>query len=255
MTTPTNEASRRGIKAHVTRWINNVKQYENVKMDLTVHNLVLGAESNLRNMYSKYKRLSEGVARDMEQGQATQEQFEAEVDIQIQVEEEVGSALIIIERKREEFKEIQEAEERKRQEATLLLMFSTQQRAADAARSPDKADQDAARAQEKADQDAARAQEKIDQDAARAQERIIRQQEIQDQQNLFRQLIAAIPAAAAPGGPAAPAAVTSTKLPKRQIKPFKGDGLNGRPSGKATTQPSMNRPSRWFKNSATSKIT
>jgi hypothetical protein len=253
MTIPTNEASRRGIKAHVTRWINNVKQYENVKMDLTVHNLVLGAESNLRNMYSKYKRLSEGVAR--EQGQATQEQFEAEVDIQIQVEEEVGSALIIIKRKREEFKEIQEAEERKRQEATLLLMFSTQQRAADAARSHDKADQDAARAQEKADQDAARAQEKIDQDAARAQERIICQQEIQDQQNLFRQLIAAIPAAAAPGGPAAPAAVTSTKLPKRQIKPFKGDGLNGRPSGKATTQPSMNRPSRWFKNSATSKIT
>jgi hypothetical protein len=80
-------------------------------------------------------------------------------------------------------------------------------------------------AQEKADQDAARAQEKIDQDAARAQERIIRQQKNQDQQNLFQQLIAAIPAAAAPGAPAAPAAVTLTKLPKRQIKPFKGDVL------------------------------
>ncbi|EFX76756.1 hypothetical protein DAPPUDRAFT_321939 [Daphnia pulex] len=225
MTTPTNEASRRAIKGHVTRWINNIQQYDNVQMDLTVHNLVLGAESNLRNMYNKYKRLSEGVARDMQQAEATQDQFEAEIDSQIQIEEDVGDALIIVKRKREEFKEIQAAEERKRQEETLLLMFKTQQIAADATRAQEKADQDAARAQEKADQDAARAQEKIDQDAARAQERAIRQQENIDQQNLFRQLIAAISAAAAPGAPAAPAAVASTKLPKRQIKPFKGDVL------------------------------
>jgi hypothetical protein len=104
-------------------------------------------------------------------------------------------------------------------------MLKTQQAAADAVRAQEKADQDAPRAQEKADQDAARAQEKIDEDAARAQERAIRQQENLDQQNLFRQLIAAIPAAAAPGALAAPAAVASTKLLKRQIKPFKGDVL------------------------------
>jgi hypothetical protein len=214
MTTPTNESSRRGMKGHVTRWINNIQQYNNVQMDLTVHNLVLGAESNLRNMYNKYKRISEGVARDMEQAGATQEQFQAEIDSQIQVEEDVGDALMIVKRKREEFKEIQDAEERTRQKADQ-----------DAIRAQDKSDQDAIRAQDKADQDAIRAQEKIDQDAARAQEIIIRQQEFQDQQNLFRQLIAAIPAAAAPGAPAAPAAVTSTKLPKRQIKPFKMDVL------------------------------
>jgi hypothetical protein len=104
-------------------------------------------------------------------------------------------------------------------------MLKTRQAAADAVRAQEKADQDAPRAQEKADQDAARAQEKIDEDAARAQERAIRQQENLDQQNLFRQLIAAIPAAAAPGALAAPAAVASTKLLKRQIKPFKGDVL------------------------------
>jgi hypothetical protein len=202
------------MKGHVTRWINNIQQYNNVQMDLTVHNLVLGAESNLRNMYNKYKRISEALARDMEQAGATQEQFQAEIDSQIQVEEDVGDALMIVKRKREEFKEIQDAEERRRQKADQ-----------DAIRAQDKADQDAIRAQDKADQDAIRAQEKIDQDAARAQERIIRQQEFQDQQNLFRQLIAAIPAAAAPGAPAAPAAVTSTKLPKRQIKPFKMDVL------------------------------
>ena len=213
------------MKGHVTRWINNIQQYDNVQMDLTIHNLVLGAVSNLRNLYSKYKRLSEGVAKDMEQAGATQEQFQAEIDSQIQVEEDVGDALMIAKRKREEFKEMQDAEERKRHDQTLLLMLQTQQAAADATRAQEKADQDAARAQEKADQDAARAQEKIDEDAARAQERAIRQQENLDQQNLFRQLIAAIPAAAAPGAPAASAAVTSTKLPKRQIKPFKGDVL------------------------------
>jgi hypothetical protein len=54
-------------------------------------------------MYSKYKRLSEGVARDIEQAGATQAQFEAEVDSQIQVEEDVGDALMIVKRKREEF--------------------------------------------------------------------------------------------------------------------------------------------------------
>jgi hypothetical protein len=50
MTNPTNEASRRGIKAHVTRWIQNIEQYNSVTIDLTIHNLVLEAESNLRNM-------------------------------------------------------------------------------------------------------------------------------------------------------------------------------------------------------------
>jgi hypothetical protein len=235
------------MKGHVTRWINKIQKFDTVQMDLTTLNQVLVAESNLRNTYSKYKRISEGVARDMEQAGATQEEFQEEVGNQIKVEEDVGDALMIVKRKREEFKEIQAAEERKRQEDMLLLMFKTQQIAADAARvqekadqdatraqekadqdatrAQEKADQDAARAQEKADQDAARAQEKIDEDAARAQERAIRQQENQDQQNLFRQLIAAIPAAAAPGAPAAPAAVASTKLPKRQIKPFKGDVL------------------------------
>ncbi|EFX62878.1 hypothetical protein DAPPUDRAFT_119764 [Daphnia pulex] len=127
MTTPTNEASRRGMKGHVTRWINNIQKFDNVQMDLTTLNQVLVAESNLRNTYSKYKRISEGVARDMEQAGETQEEFQEEVDSQIKVEEEVGDALMIVKRKREEFKEIQAAEERKRHEDMLLLMFKTQQ--------------------------------------------------------------------------------------------------------------------------------
>ncbi|XP_045023195.1 uncharacterized protein LOC123467282 [Daphnia magna] len=203
MTTPTKETSRRAIKGHVRRWIHNIQQYDIVQIDLTIYNILLGAETSLKSMQAKYNRLSEVVARDMETLNATRAQFDAEVESMITLEDECNAAYVIVRRKKDEFKALKEAEERKRQ----------------------KADQDAIRAKEKADQDAIRAQEKIDQDAARAQERIIHQQEFQDQQNLFRQLIAAIPVAAAPGAPAAPAAVTSTKLPKRQIKPFKGDVL------------------------------
>ncbi len=206
--TPTNEASRRSIKGHVTRWITNIHNYENATMDRTVCNLIEGAESNLKNMYNKFVKLSSGVTHDLELAGATQKQFDDESDYQIEIQESVGQALQLAKRKKEEFKEIlaqeerkaerilaqeERKEERKQQEQTFLLMFDTQQRAAD---------------------------------AAKAQEKLDRQQEIQNQRDLFQQLIAAIPTAAAPGaGNPAPVPAASTKLPKRQIKPFKGDVL------------------------------
>ncbi len=85
----------------------------------------------------------------------------------------------------------------------LLLMFDTQQKAADAAR----------------------VQERLDQDATRAQDRITRQQEMQNQRDLFQQLIAAVPGVNPGAGNPAPVPASSTKLPKRQIKPFKGGVL------------------------------
>ncbi|EFX68788.1 hypothetical protein DAPPUDRAFT_259627 [Daphnia pulex] len=119
MATPMNEASRMGITAHITHWINNIQQYDNVPMDLTVYNLVLEAESNLRNMYNKFKQLTEAwlqrVTSDMKQAGVTQAQFDAEVDNQIQVEEDVEDALVIVRRKRQEYKIRVAAEERRRQ--------------------------------------------------------------------------------------------------------------------------------------------
>jgi hypothetical protein len=128
MGAPTNEAFRRGIKAHVKRWINNIEQYENVPMDLTVNNLVVGADSNLRNMYKKFTKLTSGVVRDIKQAGVTQTQFEPEVDFQIKMEENVGEALMVVKGKMEEFKNFLAAEERTRQEKTFMLMFNTQQR-------------------------------------------------------------------------------------------------------------------------------
>jgi hypothetical protein len=108
-----------GITAHITRWINNIQQYDNVPMDLTVYNLVLEAESNLRNVCNKFKRLTEAwwqrVTRDMKQARMTQAQFDAEVDNQIQVEVDVEYALVIVRRKRKEYKILVAAEERRRQ--------------------------------------------------------------------------------------------------------------------------------------------
>ena len=146
--TPTNEASRRGIKGHVTRWITNINTYENVTMDRTICNLIEGAESTLKNMYNKFVKLSSGVTHDLERAGATQADFDEEADYQIEMEEAVGEALLLAKRKKDEFKEMQIQEERKRQEQTFLLIFNTQQKAAD---------------------------------AAKAQERLNRQQEIQNQ--------------------------------------------------------------------------
>ncbi|EFX67930.1 hypothetical protein DAPPUDRAFT_260874 [Daphnia pulex] len=88
-------------------------------MDLTVYNLVLEAEYNLRDVYKKFKRLTETwwqrVTRDIKQAGMTQEQFDAEVENQTQVEVEVEVALVIVRRKREKYKNLVAAEERERQ--------------------------------------------------------------------------------------------------------------------------------------------
>jgi hypothetical protein len=88
------------MKGHITRWINNIQQYDIVQVDLTIYNILIGAETSLRSMQAKYKRLSEAVARDMEEAGATRAQFDAEVDNLIQVDEEVNAAYVIVKRKK-----------------------------------------------------------------------------------------------------------------------------------------------------------
>ena len=48
-TRPTNAGSRSCIKKHVTKWIDKIKDYQNVSVDLTIRNTLLGAETILRN--------------------------------------------------------------------------------------------------------------------------------------------------------------------------------------------------------------
>ena len=79
---PTNAASRSGIKSHVTKWMNVIKDYENVRVDLTNRNIILGAEQNLRSNYNKFAKLSNNVSRDSETANASQEEFDREQELQ-----------------------------------------------------------------------------------------------------------------------------------------------------------------------------
>jgi hypothetical protein len=104
---------------------------------------VMGAECDLRSMYSKFKRLTLGVQRDLEHARANENQLKKEHNQQIEVEVEVSAALQLGKRKKKEYKILVAAEERRRQDQinieNIMLMFDAQKRAADAARAQDKA--------------------------------------------------------------------------------------------------------------------
>ena len=230
---PTNAASRSGIKSHVTKWINKIKDYENVSADLTIRNILLGAEQNLRGNFTKFVKLSNGVVNDMERNNATQEDFDRETEHQIKVKEEVSEALVIVKIKIDQYDKQQEEEKREASEKSIVTLLGMTQKAAEIARQHDKIAADALR-----DKD------RLEAEAIREQDRLDRQQEITAQNDLIQELInaqtaattAAATAAAAAGagagggaGVANPAPSQTTKLPKRQIKPFKGDILEWTP--------------------------
>ena len=234
---PTNAASRSGIKSHVTKWINKIKDYENVSADLTIRNILLGAEQNLRGNFTKFVKLSNGVVNDMERNNATQEDFDRETEHQIKVEEEVSEALVIVKIKIDQYDKQQEEEKREASEKSIATLLGMTQKAAEIARQHDKIAADALREKDR-----------LEAEAIREQDRLDRQQEITAQNDLIQQLInaqtaattAAATAAAAAGagagaaggggaGVANPAPSQTTKLPKRQIKPFKGDILEWTP--------------------------
>jgi hypothetical protein len=60
----------------------------------------MGAECDLRSMYSKFKRLTLGVQRDLEHARANENQLEEEHNQQIEVEVEVSAALQLGKRKK-----------------------------------------------------------------------------------------------------------------------------------------------------------
>ncbi len=123
MARPTNAASRSGFKSHVTKWINKIKNYENVSVDLTIRNILFGAEQNLRGNFTKFVKLSNGVVNDMERDNATQEDFDRETEHQIKVEEEFSEDLVTVKIKIDQYEKQQE-EEREKQARKASLHFS-----------------------------------------------------------------------------------------------------------------------------------
>ena len=104
---PTNAASRSGIKSHVTKWMNVIKDYENVRVDLTNRNIILGAEQNLRSNYNKFAKLSNNVSRDSETANASQEEFDREQELQAKMEEDLNATMVIVKRITDRYEKLQ----------------------------------------------------------------------------------------------------------------------------------------------------
>jgi hypothetical protein len=62
--------------------MNVIKDYDNVTVDLTIRNIILGAEQNLRSNYNIFAKLSSNVSRDLESANATQQEFDREQELQ-----------------------------------------------------------------------------------------------------------------------------------------------------------------------------
>ena len=153
---PTNAASRSGIKSHVTKWINKIKDYEIVSADLTIRNILLGAEQNLRGNFTKFVKLSNGVVNDMERDNATQNDFDRETEHQIKVEEEVSEALVIVKIKIDQYEKQQEEEKREASEKSIATLLEMTQKAAEIARQHDKIAADAQREKDRVEAEAIR---------------------------------------------------------------------------------------------------
>ena len=192
---PTNAASRSGIKSHVTKWINKIKDYENVSANLTIRNILLGAEQNLRGNFTKFVKFSNGVVNDMERDNATQDDFDRETELQIKVEEEVSEALVIVKIKIDQYEKQQEEEKREASEKSIATLLEMTQKAAEIARQHDKIAADAQREKDR-----------LEAEAIRDQDRLDRQQEVQAQNDLIQQLINAQTAATTAAATAAAAA-------------------------------------------------
>ncbi len=63
-------------------------------MDLTIHNLLMGAKLNLRDKCNdaRFTQISAAVTRELEAADATPKQFEDEQDYQIAIKKEVSKA-------------------------------------------------------------------------------------------------------------------------------------------------------------------
>ena len=166
--------------------MDKIKDYQNVSVDLTIRNTLLGAETILRNSYNKFEKFSSGVMKDLESANATEEAFDIEQEYQLKMEEQFREALVIVKTKTDQYdteqeeKRKQREEKRQASERSLATLLGIQQRAADAARQ-----------QDKLEAEALRELDSLAVEAARDQGRLNRQQEMQQHRDLMPQLIKA----------------------------------------------------------------
>ena len=176
-TRPTNAGSRSCIKKHVTKWMDKIKDYQNVSVDLTIKNTLLGAETILRNSYNKFEKFSSGVMKDLESANATEEAFDIEQEYQLKMEEQFREALVIVKTKTDQYDTEQEEERKQREEKrqaserSLATLLGITQKLATASREQDRLAAEAAREQDRLAAEAAREQDRRDHQQAMQQRR------------------------------------------------------------------------------------
>ena len=195
--------SRQGIRLNITVVARDVATYESKLMTQNDANKLDDSRSRLKNHFEKYKELSNQIQQELDDADAPQEDYDAEAETVRLTEEEVGAAKAILKTKLAEWDAIKEnlrlddlarrkKEEEEESRKTLLLIMQQQQLHSDAQRAKEIQEQDTKRAQE------------------------------------FQQLVAATRASNptvpinVPSSASVPGA-SSTRLPQRQIRHFKGD--------------------------------
>jgi hypothetical protein len=203
--------SRQGIKMNITVVARDVATYESKLMTHNEANKLDELRSRLKGHFEKYKEFSTQIQQELDDADAPQEDYDAEAETVRLTEEEVGAAKIIARTKIAEWDAIENKEKQEDWDRKEKLRLD------DLARREKEKEEESRKTllliiQQQLHTDAQRAKEIRDQDTKRAQE--------------FQQLLAQVSTPTvtvnAPSGASVPGA-SSTRLPQRQIRHFKGD--------------------------------
>ena len=199
---------------NITVVTKDIATYESELMTKNKADELDSLRSRLKSYFDKYKEYSTQIQQELDDADAPQEDYDAEAETVRLTEEEIGAAKIIAKRKIAEWDAIENKEKQEDWERKEKLRLD------DLARRKKEEEEENRKTlllimqQQQLHTDAQRAKEIQDQDTKRAQE--------------FQQLLAATRASTpmvtvnAPSSASVPGA-SSTRLPQRQIRHFKGD--------------------------------
>ncbi|KZR96080.1 Uncharacterized protein APZ42_009786, partial [Daphnia magna] len=123
-------ATRAGLKCHLTRTMDKIKQYKILSMTAELDNDLATETELLKQRYQKFIKASDQVRWTLQSTNATEEQIEQDYSAVAEVEEDMSAVLALAKNKREEYKwqldaglqDQQRKDERKREEDRSELL-------------------------------------------------------------------------------------------------------------------------------------
>ncbi|KAK4003911.1 hypothetical protein OUZ56_005660 [Daphnia magna] len=103
-------ATRAGLKGHLTRTMDKIKQYKNLSMTAELNNDLATETELLKQRYLKFIKASDQVRWTLQSTNATEEQIEQDYSAVAEVEEDMSAVLALDKNKREEYKRQLDAE-------------------------------------------------------------------------------------------------------------------------------------------------